>query len=61
MAIHKKIDKTGSGNYRGIFLVYHAGKVLLKVIVRRLGEYCERKGLLLEEQSGFRPSRSTIE
>ena len=38
----------------------HAGKVLLQVIDMRLGEYA-RKGLLPEEQSGFRPFRSTID
>ena len=36
----------------------HAGKVLLKVVARRLGAYCEAKGLLSEEQCGFRPDRS---
>ena len=36
----------------------HAGKVLLKVVVRRLSAYCEAKGLLPEEQCGFRPKRS---
>ena len=61
MAIHKKKDKTECGNYRGISLVSHTGKVLLKVIARRLSEYCERRGLLPEEQSGFRPARSTID
>ena len=30
---HKK-DRTGCGNYRGISLVAHAGKVLLKIIDR---------------------------
>ena len=37
----------------------HAGKVLLKVVARRLSAYCEAKGLLPEEQCGFRPNRST--
>ena len=37
----------------------HAGKVLLKVVARRLSAYCEAKGLLPEEQCGFRPDRST--
>ena len=37
----------------------HAGKILLKVIARRLSEYCKRVGILPEEQSGFRPNRST--
>ena len=57
--LHKKGDKTECGNYRGISLVSHAGKVLLKVVARRLSTYCEAKGLLPEEQCGFRPDRST--
>ena len=51
--LHKKGDKTECGNYRGISLVSHAGKVLLKVVARRLSAYCEAKGLLPEEQCGF--------
>ena len=39
----------------------HAGKVLLKVVARRLTVYCEAKGLLPEEQCGFRPNRSTTD
>ena len=38
----------------------HAGKVLLKVVTRRLSAYCEAKGLLPEEQCRFRPDRSTM-
>ena len=57
--LHKKGDTTECGNYRGISLVSHAGKVPLQVIARRLDGYCEAKGLLAEEQCGFRPDRST--
>ena len=39
----KKGNKTECGNYRGISLVSHAGKMLLKVVARRLGAYCEAK------------------
>ena len=39
----------------------HAGKVLLKVVARRLSACCEAKGLLPEEQCGFRPNRSTTD
>ena len=49
------------GNYRGISLVSHAGKVFLKMIARRLSTYCEVKGLLPEDQCGFRPDRSTMD
>ena len=59
--LHKKGDKTDCGNFRGISLVSHAGKVLLKVVARRLSAYCEAKGLLPEEQCGFRPDRSTTD
>ena len=61
MALHKKKDRTECGNYRGISQVAHAGKILLKIIARRLSEYCERVGILPEEQSGFRPNRSTTD
>ena len=39
----------------------HAGKIPLKIIARRLSAYCERVGILPEEQCGFRPNRSTID
>ena len=56
MVLHKKKDRTECGTYRGISLVAHAGKILLKIIACRLSEYCERVGILREEQSGFRPT-----
>ena len=59
--LRKKKDQTACGNYRDISLVAHAGKILLKIIARRLSEYCERVGILLEEQSGFRPNLSTTD
>ena len=61
LVLHKKKDRAECGNYRGISLMAHAGKVLLKVIANRLRNYCEREGILPEEQCGFRPQRSTIE
>ena len=59
MVLDKKKDRTECGNYMGSSLVAHAGVVLLKTITRRLSENCERVGILPEEQSGFRPNRST--
>ena len=59
--LHKKKDRIECGNYRGISLVAHAGKVLFKVIAGRLSDYCERDNILPEEQCGFRPQRSTID
>ena len=49
MVLHKKKDWTECGNYRGIPLVAHASKILLKIITRRLSEYCECVGILPEE------------
>ena len=60
MVLHKKKDRTKCDSYRVISLVAHAGKILLK-IARRLKEYCERVGILPEEQSSFRPNRSTTD
>ena len=61
MVLHKNKDRTECGNYRGISLVAHAGKILLKIIARRLSEYCEHVGILHKEQSGFQPNRSTTD
>ena len=58
---HQKKDRTECGNYRGISLVAHAGKVLLRVIAGRLSDYCERENIRPEEQCGFRPQRSTVD
>ena len=57
---HKK-GRTECGNYRGISLVAHAGKVLLKIVATRLSAYCETRNLLPEEQCGFHPHRWTTD
>ena len=61
MVLHKKKDQTEYGNYRGISLVAHAGKIPLKIVARHLSKYYERVGFLPEEQSDFRLNRSTID
>ena len=61
MVLHKKKDRTECGDYRGISLVAHAGNILLKIIARRLSEYCECVGILPEEHNCFRPNRSTTD
>ena len=57
--LHKKEDRSDCNNYRGISLVAHAGKVLLKMVASPLSNYCEAKRILPKEQCGFRPARST--
>ena len=61
VVLHKKKDRIECGNYRGISLIAHAGKMLLNIIARRLSEYCEPVGILPEEKNGFRPNRSTTD
>ena len=46
MELHKKKDRTECGNSGGISLVAHPDKIQLKIITRRLREYCERVGIL---------------
>ena len=58
--LHQKKDRFDCNKYRGISLVAHSGKLLLKMVAPRLS-YCEAKGILPEEQCGFRPTRSTID
>ena len=59
--LHKKKDKTEYGSYRGISLVAHAGKLLLKVIAGRPGDCCEWTGVVPEEQCGLKPHRSMVD
>ena len=59
--LHTKKDGSDCGNYRGVALVSHAGKALLKIVAHRLSGLCETGGILPEEQCGFRPGRSTVD
>ena len=59
--LHKKRDRTECSNYRGLSLVAHAGKVLLKIVANRPGDFYEEAGIISEEQCGFRPQRSTTD
>ena len=56
--LFKKGDPYECGNFRGISLGAHAGKVL-KVVAMRLNAYCEWREIFLEAQYGFRVGRST--
>ena len=53
--LHKNKDRFECGNYRGISLVVHTGKVLLKIVATRLSANCEARNLLPEEQSVWVP------
>ena len=57
--IYKKKDKIDCGNYRGISLLSHAGKVITTIIQRRMLKKTE--DIISESQAGFRPGRSTVD
>ena len=59
--LHQNKCRTECGNYRCISLVAHAGKILPKLIAGCVSDYCEREGILPEEECGFRPHRSTVD
>ena len=60
IVLHKKKGRTEYCNYRGIPLVVHAGKMLLKIIAHRLSEYCERAEIL-PKMSSLRLNRCTTD
>ena len=57
--IYKKKDKLDCGNYRGISLLSHAGKVMTIILQRRMIKKTEET--ISESQAGFRPGRSTVD
>lgn len=59
--LHKIRNRTEFGNYKGISVVAHAGKILLALATHCLSDFCERMGTLTEEQSVFRPNHSNTD
>ena len=55
--LYPKADRSHCNNCRGISLLSHAGKVLLKIVTNHLSDYCETYNI---QQCGFRPGRSTV-
>ena len=51
--LFKRGDKTERGNYRGISLVSHAGKVLLKVVARHSALTVRRRDYYRRSSAGF--------
>ena len=46
---YKTSNRYDCNNFRGISLVSHAGKVLLKIVANRLSDVCEAQQILPEE------------
>ena len=59
--LYKDGDVRNPDNYRGITLLSVVGKVYASVLNARVMKWCEKNGVLSEEQAGFRPGRSTVD
>lgn len=59
--LRKKGDRSDCNSYRGISLVSHAGKVILKVDANRRSDLCDTQGIPPEERFSFRPKYSTVD
>ena len=59
ITLPKKGNLLQCQNYRTISLISHASKVMLKILLNRLTPQAEM--IIAEEQTGFRPGRSTNE
>jgi hypothetical protein len=59
--LFKKGVKTDCNNYRTLSLINHVGKILEKLINKRLNGHAECTDLLPESQNGFRVDRGTTD
>ena len=57
----KDDDKTNPSNYRPISVSSYLGKILEKVMAKRLYFFLESNNLLVNTQSGFRRRRRTAD
>ena len=51
--LHKGGDKTDIGNYRGVTLGSHFGKLFCQILKARLEKVAEKEGILGEAQGRF--------
>lgn len=59
--LHKSGDCDNPDNYRGIPLLSILGKVFSHILNKRLTNWVEDNKTIVEERSGFRPGRSSID
>ena len=61
MPLFKKGDRDECGNYRGVCLLAMISRILARVLAKRLRNWTEENDILEDNQSGFRPNRSTAD
>ncbi len=59
--LHKGGKTTDIGNYRGITLGSHVGKLFCQILKTRLSRVVEGQRILSEAQGGFRKNRQTVD
>jgi len=59
--LFKDGDNRIPDNYRGITLLSVVGKIYSSVLNNRVTSWCEKNGVLSEEQAAFRAGRSTVD
>ena len=57
--VFKKVDNLDYNNYRPISLISNIGKLIEKIVHKRLYSFLEKNSLLFEQQYGFRNKLST--
>ena len=61
MPVHKKDDPSKVENYRGITLLSSLSKLFTSILNNRLYDYATKKGILKDEQGGFRKMHGTVD
>ncbi|RUM94525.1 MAG: hypothetical protein DSZ28_02740, partial [Thiothrix sp.] len=61
LPLHKKGSYAEPDNYRGISLTSILSKVFMHIVQSRLQKFVEKRGIIVEEQSGFRKGYSTVD
>jgi hypothetical protein len=59
--LFKDGDNRVPDNYRGITLLSVVGKIYTSALNKRVTDWCERNGVLSEEQAAFRAGRSPVD
>ena len=59
--VHKKDDPSKVENYRGITLRSSLSKLFTAILNNRLYDYATKKGILKDEQGGFRKMHGTVD